>query len=88
MREGQWTVLLVIHGAGNDPMNDDNVQVGLYMGADAMVKSGDGKVVTDYTFGIKPDAPDPSVVGQSVSVAFSLAVNAPGSGTPTCDAIM
>jgi hypothetical protein len=56
MREGQWTVLLVIHGAGNDPMNDDNVQVGLYMGADAMVKSGDGKVVTDYTFGIKPDA--------------------------------
>jgi hypothetical protein len=56
MREGQWTMLLVFHGAGNDPMNDDNVRVGLYTSGDAMVKSGDGKIVRDYTFGIKPDA--------------------------------
>ncbi len=35
------------------------------------------------TTAIASDSPDPSVVGQSVSVAFSVTVNAPGSGTPT-----
>jgi hypothetical protein len=37
----------------------------------------------DTTTAITSDLPDPSVVGQSVTVAFSVMVNAPGSGTPT-----
>src|SRR5581483_9963775 len=32
---------------------------------------------------ITSDTPDPSVVGQAVTVAFSVTVNAPGTGTPT-----
>ena len=35
------------------------------------------------TTAIASDSPDPSVVGQRVSVAFSVTVNAPGSGAPT-----
>jgi hypothetical protein len=56
MREGSWTMLVVVHGQGNDPRNDANVQVGLYTSGDPMVKSGAGGVVRDYTFGIRPDA--------------------------------
>jgi len=56
MREGRWTLLLVVHGKGNDPMNDNKVTVGLYQSDDKMVKSGDGKVVEDYTFAIQPSA--------------------------------
>jgi hypothetical protein len=32
---------------------------------------------------ITSDAPDPSLVGQTVTVSFAVAVNAPGSGPPT-----
>ena len=32
---------------------------------------------------ITSDAPDPSVVGQAVTVHYSVSVNAPGAGTPT-----
>src|SRR5206468_1810860 len=32
---------------------------------------------------IMSDTPDPSLVGQSVTVNYSVAVNAPGAGTPT-----
>ena len=35
------------------------------------------------TTAITSDTPDPSVVGQSVPVNFSVTVNAPGAGTPT-----
>ena len=56
MREGSWTMLIVIHGKGKDPMNDDKVMVGLYTSTDKMVRSGDGKIVEDYTFAIQPNA--------------------------------
>lgn len=35
------------------------------------------------TTSITPETPDPSVVGQPVTVVFSVTVNAPGNGTPT-----
>jgi hypothetical protein len=35
------------------------------------------------TLAITGDTPDPSVVGQQVAASFSLAVTAPGAGTPT-----
>jgi hypothetical protein len=34
---------------------------------------------------ITGDTPDPSVVGQSVTVTYTVSVNAPGAGTPTGD---
>ncbi|MBK9711279.1 MAG: Ig-like domain repeat protein [Kouleothrix sp.] len=37
----------------------------------------------DTTTTITSDTPDPSVVGQSVTVQYSVSVNAPGAGTPT-----
>lgn len=55
MREGGWTVLVVVSGQGADPMNDE-VTVGLYMGQDKLVKDGNGNIAGDYTYRIKPDA--------------------------------
>jgi Bacterial Ig-like domain (group 3) len=37
----------------------------------------------DTTTTITADTPDPSVVGQAVTVRYSVSVNAPGAGTPT-----
>ena len=55
MREGAWTVVIVLSGDGADPRNDDNVKVGFYTSSDAIVRDGAGGVATDYTFSIKPD---------------------------------
>ncbi|HYM36631.1 MAG TPA: hypothetical protein VET48_14625 [Steroidobacteraceae bacterium] len=54
MRNGGWTVAIVVHGAGKDPMNDSNVDVGFYMSGDKLVKDGNGDIARDYTFRIKP----------------------------------
>jgi hypothetical protein len=54
MRNGAWSVVIVVHGSGSDPMNDADVQVGFYMSQDKLVKDGNGDVARDYTFSIKP----------------------------------
>src|SRR5262245_51433650 len=54
MRNGSWTIVVVVHGAGADPMNDADVDVGFYMSDDRLVKDGNGNVARDYTFSIKP----------------------------------
>jgi len=54
MHNGEWTILVVVHGAGKDPMNDANVDVGFYMSSNKLVKDGNGNVARDYTFRIKP----------------------------------
>lgn len=56
MREGSWTMVVVMSGKGKDPMNDANVEVGFYASPDKLVKDGNGNVARDYTFRIKPDA--------------------------------
>lgn len=56
MRNGSWTMVIVVKGKGDDPMNDKNVEVGFYMSDDPMVKGGDANVARDYTFRIKPHA--------------------------------
>lgn len=56
MREGGWTVVIVVSGQGTDPMNDGNVDVGFYLSPDAMIKDANGNIARDYTFRIKPDA--------------------------------
>ena len=55
MQNGSWTMVIVASGEGDDPRNDANVMVGIYMSQDNMVKGGDGNVASDYTFRIKPD---------------------------------
>lgn len=55
MRDGAWTVVVVISGRGDDPMNDPNVTVGLYPSSDKLVKDAMGDVAPDYSFRIKPD---------------------------------
>jgi hypothetical protein len=54
MRNGAWTVAVVVHGSGADPMNDANVSVGFYLSGDKLVKDGNGEIARDYTFSIKP----------------------------------
>jgi hypothetical protein len=56
MRNGAWTMVIVVSGEGADPMNDDHVQVGFYMSNDKMVKDGNGNIARDYTFRIAPNA--------------------------------
>lgn len=56
MRNGSWTVLIVVSGKGNDPMNDPDVEVGIYNSTDPMVKDANGNIAQDYTFSIAPDA--------------------------------
>ena len=54
MRNGAWTVVVVVHGKGHDPLNDDDIDVGFYMSSDKLVKDGNGAIARDYTFSIKP----------------------------------
>jgi len=54
MRDGSFTVVIVVSGKGNDPLNDKDVTVGFYDSADKLVKDGMGQVSRDYTFRIKP----------------------------------
>jgi hypothetical protein len=56
MRNGAWTMVIVVAGEGADPMNDDHVKVGFYMSNDKMVKDGLGNIARDYTFRIAPHA--------------------------------
>lgn len=54
MRNGSWTMVIVVAGEGDDPANDNNVSVGFYMSDDNMVKGGDGEISPDYTYRIQP----------------------------------
>lgn len=56
MQNGSWTVVIVVSGKGDDPMNDSDVQVGIYNSADPMVKDANGDIARDYTFSIEPDS--------------------------------
>lgn len=55
MREGAWTVVIVVSGSGSDPMNDDDVRIGFYDSGDKLVRDAMGNVAHDYTFSIEPD---------------------------------
>lgn len=55
MREGAWTIVILISGSGPDPMNDDDVRVGFYNSGEELVRDAMGNVAHDYTFSIQPD---------------------------------
>jgi len=54
MHDGSFTVVIVMSGE-KDPMNDDNVTVGIYGSKDDSVKDGVDKVAFDYSFRIDGD---------------------------------
>jgi hypothetical protein len=54
MREGLITYLIEITGI-TDPRNSDNVEVGIYQGADPLVQDGAGGVQADSTLRISSD---------------------------------
>jgi len=56
MHNGAYTVLFVVSGEGDDPMNDENVTVGVYSSQDKLVKDASGVVATDYTYRVDPKA--------------------------------
>jgi len=55
-RNGVWTLVVVVSGQGHDPMNDNQVRLGIYMSADKLTKNGAGDIARDYTFRIRPHA--------------------------------
>ncbi|MGE0409836.1 MAG: hypothetical protein AB7P23_11325 [Amphiplicatus sp.] len=55
-RAGTWTLVIVISGKGDDPMNDDDVDLGVYMSSDRVITAGAGAVAARYTFRIRPHA--------------------------------
>jgi hypothetical protein len=62
MRDGRYTIVMVMSGTGADWRNDPNVRVGFYMSKDKMVKDANGEIAHDYTFRINPDGRFQSVV--------------------------
>lgn len=62
MRDGVYTIVIVISGNGRDPMNDEHVDFGVYLAKDPIVKDAVGEVARDYTFRIDPDRRFQSVV--------------------------
>jgi hypothetical protein len=56
MREGAWTVVVVVSGEGDTPANDENVLVGFYGSPDKLIKDGNGNIAWGYTFRIEPHA--------------------------------
>jgi hypothetical protein len=55
MRDGVFTVVMVVSGEGKDPANDKNVTVAFYLSRDKLVKDANGGIAQDYSFRINPD---------------------------------
>ena len=62
MRDGVFTVAIVISGQGKDPANDNDVTVGFYLSKDKLVKDANGGIARDYSFRINPDPRFQSVI--------------------------
>jgi hypothetical protein len=62
MRDGVFTVAMVISGQGADPANDANVTVAFYLSKDKLVKDANGNVARDYSFRVNPDPRFQSVI--------------------------
>jgi hypothetical protein len=63
MRDGRYTLVMIVSGTAADWRNDPNVNVGFYTSRDKMVKDANGAIAHDYTFRISPDPKVQSVVG-------------------------
>jgi hypothetical protein len=55
MRAGAFTVVIMLSGDGNDPMNDANVRVGFYISKEKLVTDARLAVAPDNSYRIDPD---------------------------------
>jgi hypothetical protein len=62
MRDGVFSVLMVVSGAGADWRNDNDVTVGFYLSKDKMVKDANGDIARDYSFRLTTDPRYQSIV--------------------------
>lgn len=62
MRDGVFTVVMVISGKGKDPANDGDVTAAFYLSRDKLVKDANGGIANDYSFRINPDPRFQSVI--------------------------
>jgi hypothetical protein len=62
MRDGVFTVVVLVSGAGSDSANDNNVRVAFYLSNDKLVKDANGDIARDYSFRINPDPRFQSVI--------------------------
>ncbi len=55
MRAGVFTIVVVLSGEGDDPMNDPDMRVGFYLSKDKLGINSDGAVGMDDSYRIDPD---------------------------------
>lgn len=67
MRDGQFAVVMVVSGTGDDWKNDPNAQVAFYTAQDKMVKDANGAIAPDYTFRVNPNALQSVVPARTVN---------------------
>ena len=65
MRDGLYTILMVISGT-KDPRNDDDVTLAFYQGKDRIVKDALGGVARDASFAIDPNLRTQSIVKAAI----------------------
>lgn len=66
MRDGAFTVLMLVSGEGADPANDPNVTVAFYQSRDKIVKDALGGVTPDYTYRVEPSLLQSTVPAKTV----------------------
>lgn len=62
MRDGVFTVVMLMSGMGKDPQNDKDVTVAFYLSRDKLVKDANGGIAHDYSFRINPDPRFQSII--------------------------
>lgn len=67
MHDGVYTVVMVLSGPGDDPMNDPDARLGIYLAKDSVVKDAQGEVSVGYSYRVEPDPRFQSVMDVSVT---------------------
>jgi hypothetical protein len=55
MHNGNFAMVMVVSGEGDDPANDPTATVGIYMSRDKMVRDANGGIAGGYSFRVNPE---------------------------------
>ncbi len=55
MRQGVFTMLIMLSGEGDDPRNDPNMKVGFYIAKEQLAKLHNNEIAPDYSYRVDPD---------------------------------
>lgn len=55
MRQGVFTVVMMLSGEGKDPRNDPNMKVGFYLAKEQLQKLANNEIAPDFSYRIDPD---------------------------------